>query len=90
VPVLASARGNLAHTVGRGGVVLPFDAADRAWLAALDRLMTDDAHHRRLAAAARRRAAAPELDLDRVARRFLDLIERHTRRVRLAQLGGGA
>ncbi len=88
VPVLASARGGLPYVVGRGGVVLPFDAPDAMWLRALDRLMTDDAHHRRLAAAARRRAADPELDLPRVARRFLDLVEAHARRVRLAQLGG--
>ena len=90
VPVLASARGNLPHTVGAGGVVLPFDAPDAVWLAALDRLMTDDAHHRRLAAAARRRVAAPELDLELIARRFLGLVERHARRVRLAQLAGPA
>ena len=89
VPVMATARGNLPHTVGGGGVVLPQDAPDLAWFAALDRLMTDDAHHRRLAAAARRRAAAPELDLARVARRFLRLNEAHARRVRLSQLARG-
>jgi glycosyltransferase involved in cell wall biosynthesis len=86
VPVIASRRGGLPLAVGAGGVCVDLHAPLEAWLAEIDRVMTDDRHHARLAAAALKRAAAPDRDIDLVCRRFLAAAEAHARRVRLAQL----
>jgi glycosyltransferase involved in cell wall biosynthesis len=90
VPVIASRRGGLPEQVGEGGVCVDVHAPLDAWLAEVDRLMRDDAHHARLSAGALRRARAPDRDLDRVVARFVEVIEAHARRVRLAQLAGAA
>jgi glycosyltransferase involved in cell wall biosynthesis len=86
VPVIASRRGGLPGQVGAGGVCVDLHAPLEAWLAPVDRLMTDDAYHASLADAARARAAAPDRDLALVVRDFVAAIEVHARRVRLAQL----
>ena len=89
VPVIASRRGGLPEQVGEGGACVDLHAPLDTWLAEVDRLMRDDRHHARLVAGARRRSREPDRDLDRVVARFLEVIEPHARRVRLAQLADG-
>lgn len=54
-PVVSSDGGSLPEVVGEGGAVLPLDVD--AWVAAVERLLSDGAERRRQVAAGRERAA---------------------------------
>lgn len=55
IPVLGSSRGNLAATIGAGGVTLDPDDPFEDWLAAFDRIMNDASVYEDLARKARAR-----------------------------------
>ena len=76
IPVLASSRGNLADTVGPGGIVIDLHAPLDNWAAALDRLWLDAG--RRYAVAAQAHARRAEIDPARIVDRFADLLSRHS------------
>lgn len=84
LPVLASDRGNLPDNVGAGGAVLSVDADLDLWLERIDAYTQAPEVHRDVALQARQHSARPEIDPDRVADRFMRLIEQ-----RVADFSGG-
>ena len=64
IPVLASRSGNLADTVGPGGVCLDRDAPFEEWLGAFSRILDDESLYRELSASALAWSARPEIDED--------------------------
>lgn len=73
VPVLASARGGLAESVGDGGLLIDDYRNADAWVAALAPLLADEAAWRVASARALAHARSPEFDAGEQARRFLAL-----------------
>ncbi|SEE13540.1 Glycosyltransferase involved in cell wall bisynthesis [Rhizobiales bacterium GAS188] len=78
IPVLASRRGGLPEAVGPGGVILDVDEPLDTWVAALERLWTDEPYHRQLSQAALDYARRPELDRDRQLARLLGVLQAAT------------
>jgi len=78
IPVLASRRGGLPEAVGPGGVILGIDEPVDAWVAALKRLWTDEAHFGELSEAARAYADRPELNRDHQLASLLDVLQAAT------------
>jgi glycosyltransferase involved in cell wall biosynthesis len=76
IPALTSDRGALPETVGAGGIAVPLDAGFEAWRDALDRLWDDPAFYARCAEAARAESTDADRVPDRIAARFLDLLQR--------------
>jgi len=76
IPALVSDRGALPETLGGGGIVVPLDAGLDPWLHALDRLWNDQAFYGQCAAAARAESTGADRAPDRLAARFLDLLDR--------------
>lgn len=80
IPVVASTRGNLADTVGAGGLTVDAHAPLETWLAALDALWREAATDGPRSAAARAHACRPEADPQRVLARFVELVTAHAAR----------
>jgi glycosyltransferase involved in cell wall biosynthesis len=76
IPALASDRGALPETVGRGGLTVPLDAGFDVWLQAFDRLWSDEAAYRRCSEGARAESTVEDRAPDRIAARFLELLRR--------------
>jgi glycosyltransferase involved in cell wall biosynthesis len=57
IPVLASNRGALPETVGRGGCTLPVDAPLETWTASLEKIFRDEDYYQDMQSAARAQAA---------------------------------
>jgi glycosyltransferase involved in cell wall biosynthesis len=76
IPALVSDRGALPETLGGGGIVVPLDAGLDPWLQALDRLWNDPVFYGQCAAAARAESTGADRAPDRLAARFLDLLDR--------------
>ena len=74
IPVLATDQGGLPDAVGEGGMVLPVDSDEDAWLKALDRALGDRAWRRHAVDAALAHARRESLDPDRVMSDFLDVL----------------
>ena len=74
IPVVASDRGGLPESVGRGGIQLPIGDPVAHWSDAVESLFRDQAKHRRLSRLARRHAARPEIAPAQALRSFLRFI----------------
>jgi len=73
IPVLASRVGGLPEAVGTGGVLIDAHEPIDAWVKALDRLWQDPIQYQALSEAAARHARRPDIDVDHVVDRLLDL-----------------
>lgn len=71
IPVLASARGGLAESVGSGGLLIDDYRNAGAWVAAVEGLLADEAAWRAASARALAHARSPAFDAGEQARRFL-------------------
>jgi glycosyltransferase involved in cell wall biosynthesis len=84
IPVLGSRRGGLPEAIGKGGVVLDYDAPLDEWIAALTRLWSDESHYERMAAAALDYSRRPEMDPAHQFSTFLGVLERAAARTAAA------
>jgi hypothetical protein len=75
IPVVASSWPGLVEAVGPGGVLLPPDAPDKAWVAAVSSLWDDPTRYQDLGAAARAHARRADIDPESVTSRFESAVE---------------
>ena len=73
VPVIGSSSGEIPHTIGDAGVVVP-EADEDAWISAVQRLLGAPEERRRLAAAGLERAHA-KFAWRVIARRYVEVFE---------------
>lgn len=74
IPVLASDRGGLPESVGRGGILLPHDEVG-SWRTALEYLWSNDRQWRLLSKWALQHAARPEIRPSTIINQFVNLLE---------------
>src|SRR5262249_48884009 len=74
IPVVASERGGLPESVGRGGILLPIGHPIAGWSDAVESLFRDEVKYRRLSRLARRHAARPEIAPAQALKSFLRFI----------------
>jgi glycosyltransferase involved in cell wall biosynthesis len=74
IPVLATDRGALPDTVGKGGVIIPSQADAAIWANELRRLWIDVDYYRALQNSALAHSRRPELQFDRQIARFMSLV----------------
>jgi hypothetical protein len=70
IPVIASAWPGLVEAVGPGGVLVPIDAPDQAWVDTVASVWDDPARYDALAEAAMAHAGRAEIDPEAVTTRF--------------------
>lgn len=76
IPVVGSRRGGLPEAIGRGGVVLDYDAPLDDWVGVVRRLWNDGAEYEHLSAAARDFSQRPELEPDAQFATFMGVLGR--------------
>ncbi|KQU73748.1 glycosyl transferase family 1 [Aminobacter sp. DSM 101952] len=76
IPVVGSRRGGLPEAIGKGGVVVDYDAPLDDWVGAVRRLWQDRVEYNRLSAAAREFSERPQLDPDAQFATFMGVLER--------------
>ncbi len=76
IPVVGSNRGGLPEAIGRGGIILSYEAPLDEWTGAIRRLWSDEAEYERLSAAASEFAGRPQLQPARQFAAFVDVLER--------------
>jgi glycosyltransferase involved in cell wall biosynthesis len=74
IPVLATDRGALPDTVGKGGVIIQSQADATVWANELMRLWTDGEYYRGLQRSALAHSRRPELEFDRQIAQFIGLV----------------
>jgi glycosyltransferase involved in cell wall biosynthesis len=74
IPVLASDRGNLLNTVGKGGICIDPDYDIECWASKLRELMKEDRLYERLSGNALEYSRRPELSEDYIIQSLLDAI----------------
>jgi glycosyltransferase involved in cell wall biosynthesis len=84
IPVLGSRRGGLPEAIGKGGVVLDYDAPLDEWVSALRRLWSDDGHYEELSAAALRYSQRREMSPAYQFSTFSGVLERASVRMAAA------
>jgi glycosyltransferase involved in cell wall biosynthesis len=75
IPVVGSSRGGLAEAIGRGGIVLDYDAPLAEWVEAVRRLWSDPVAYADASSAARAYSLRPDLDGERQFATFLSVLE---------------
>ena len=76
IPVIGSRRGGLPEAIGKGGVVLDYDAPLDVWVGAVRCLWDDKAEYERLSEAAREFSHRPQLDPDAQFATFMGVLDR--------------
>jgi glycosyltransferase involved in cell wall biosynthesis len=74
IPTIASDRGGMRESIGRGGAVVPLGAPIEQWCEAIERAFTDPAHFAALREGARAHAARPDYQPAAVVDRFLEFV----------------
>jgi glycosyltransferase involved in cell wall biosynthesis len=74
IPVLATDRGALPDTVGKGGVIIQSQADATVWANELIRLWTDAEYYGHLQRSALAHSRRPELEFDRQIAHFMSLV----------------
>lgn len=76
IPVVGSRRGGLPEAIGKGGVVLDYEAPLDVWVGAVRCLWEDQAEYERLSEAARTFSERPQLDPDAQFATFMGVLDR--------------
>jgi glycosyltransferase involved in cell wall biosynthesis len=74
IPILARDDPAMREAVGSGGILVPPDAPLSVWLDGLDQLWSDDAIHTVYSRAATAHSQRAEIDADRIATHFVELL----------------